>query len=941
MGVNRRSVMAKWATIGTSGRETCTGRSRFSRSAFVLLLVTLLMWGLGWHHAHAATATDSAHTDATAASRLTPRILVLNSYHPFYQWTDNQVQGIIESLGKAGIPMQSLGIEYLDAKRIPDLSHEQAFIGFLTAKFHLERLECLVVTDNAALEFALNNRERLFSGVPIVFCGINGFTPDMVKGHQRVTGIAEVMDISGTLALALRLHPWARTLAVIHDQTVTGLTLRREFDEVWKQMKEPLQTRFLTDLTFEELGNELQGLSSDSIVLLLSFASDRLRNVIEQSDEARLLSASCRVPLYALHEQRLGHGIIGGNLLSGRFHGVRAGELAARILRGTPAETLPVINHGTGVPMFDAARLEHWGIAPQALPRDAVIVNLPRSIWNDYRPQVLTALVLFLALAGIIMALALSIAARRRVESSLRQSEARLSDTLTRLQHSEEKFRSIYEGAVEGIFQVSLGGRFLSANPALAGILGYAGPEELVSIIQDSGHQLWLRPEDRDEYIRLVSEQGRLSGYECRLKRKNGSPIWASLNSRLVSPGHETDSYVEGFLEDITRRKQAELERVSLERQLQQSQKMEAVGRLAGGIAHDFNNMLYVILGYCELILRKNRDLSCREEIAEIRKAAQRSADLTRQLLAFSRRQTITPKTLHLNAHLRNMEHLLRKLTGEDIDIRIDLQTDIWPIHADPSQIDQLVVNLVANARDSMTQGGNLVVMTRNRSLSEEDCRGRPEFRPGDYACLTITDTGCGMDRETLEHVFEPFFTTKPEGKGTGLGMATVYGIIQQNKGSIGISSQPGLGTTVEVFLPRTQLEESPLQETSAGPIEKGQGTVLLVEDQETVRKITALMLQELGYRVIVAESPEEALSICRSEEPIDLLLTDVIMPQMSGKTLASGASQLRPGIRIVFMSGHPSGVIANHGIVEQGVFLLSKPFSLGELSDRIREAMK
>ncbi len=359
--------------------------------------------------------------------------------------------------------------------------------------------------------------------------------------------------------------------------------------------------------------------------------------------------------------------------------------------------------------------------------------------------------------------------------------------------------------------------------------------------------------------------------------------------------------------EDITERKK-------LEDQFRQAQKLEAVGRLAGGVAHDFNNMLSVILGYSELIISKLKPFDpIFAHIKAVQSAANRSADLTRQLLAFSRKQTISPRVVDLNEQTKTMERLLTRIIGEDIDLMFVQKPGLWPVYMDPAQVDQILANLAVNSRDAMPDGGKLTVETSNITLGKNYGEEQLGFSPGDFVMLAVSDTGCGIDRETMEHVFEPFFTTKPEGKGTGLGLATVYGIAKQNDGFINIYSEPGQGTTVKIYLPRySGREEAVRAERVNGRSPGGWETILLVEDEGPIREMAKTMLEGLGYKVVEAHEPGEAILLCEKySQELHLLFTDIVMPNMNGKELETRIRAIRPGIRTLFMSGYTANAIA------------------------------
>jgi len=379
------------------------------------------------------------------------------------------------------------------------------------------------------------------------------------------------------------------------------------------------------------------------------------------------------------------------------------------------------------------------------------------------------------------------------------------------------------------------------------------------------------------------------------------------------------------------------------EEQIRLSQRMETVGRLASGLAHDFNNLLTAILGHCDILLhRLPEEEPTRKGIEEIRIAGERAAGLTRQLLAYSRRQVLKPRVLDLNASATSMVPMLRRLIGEDIELIPKLDPDLGHVEADPSQIEQIIMNLVVNARDSMPRGGTVVVETSNTVLDEAFARRRPPTRPGRYALLAVSDTGSGMDKGTLDRIFEPFFTTKQLGKGTGLGLATVYGIVKQSNGYIWVYSEPGIGSTFKIYLPLIDADISEEKETVATPpLPRGSETVLIVEDDRTVRLLASEMLEMSGYTVLEAGDGPEALEVVhRHGRPIDLLLTDVVMPQMSGRELAEGIATIHPGIRVLYMSGYTEGVIAHHGVLDSGVAYLQKPFTTDALARKVREAL-
>jgi two-component system, cell cycle sensor histidine kinase and response regulator CckA len=430
---------------------------------------------------------------------------------------------------------------------------------------------------------------------------------------------------------------------------------------------------------------------------------------------------------------------------------------------------------------------------------------------------------------------------------------------------------------------------------------------------------------------------------EYRVKRMDGDYAWVQERSQIVCRDDGRVDYVSGVLFDVTDRKREEEEKENLEAQFRQAQKMEAVGRLAGGVAHDFNNMLGVILGYTELALIGLNPIDpLHAHLNAVQAAAERSADLTRQLLAFSRKQTIAPRTVDFNQQTRAMERLLTRIIGEDIDLVFELSPELWPVYMDPAQIDQVVANLAVNSRDAMPGGGKLTVETANITLDPEYCETHLGFVPADFVMLAVSDTGCGMDKETLDHAFEPFFTTKSEGKGTGLGLATVYGIVKQNNGFVNVYSEPGQGTTFKVYIPRYAGTEAaaPVAEEKGLPA-GGWETILLVEDESQMRQLAKVILERLGYRVLEASDPRDAIALCK-EFPgeIHLLLTDVVMPNMNGRELEGRIKEIKPTVTTLFMSGYTANAIAHRGVIEKGANFLQKPFSVDAMAKKVREAL-
>ena len=510
------------------------------------------------------------------------------------------------------------------------------------------------------------------------------------------------------------------------------------------------------------------------------------------------------------------------------------------------------------------------------------------------------------------------------------------------LRQSEERYRALFDRSLDCVYVHDFEGNFLDANEAALSLLGY-DREEIPSLAFAS-----LLTDDQVPLAFQTLTELKETGWqkelkEFSLKRKDGQIVYVESKSSVIYRDQKPVAVL-GIARDITRRKQAEKEKEKLQAQLNQAQKMEAIGVLAGGVAHDFNNLLTTIIGNADLAL-----MDLQEEtpvyhcIEEMRKAGKRAAALTRQLLAFSRKQTIQPEIVNLNEIIMESEKMLRRLIGEDIDFVTVYEEEPWHVCMDPGQVDQILMNLAVNARDAMPKGGKLTIETANVDLDERYFREHGvKSEPGQYIMVAVTDTGVGMDRETQARIFEPFFTTKGLGRGTGLGLSTTFGIVKQNNGLIWVYSEEGKGTTFKIYLPRSEKQsETSGQEKRPLPQIRGTETILLVEDEEALRDLAKRMLGEYGYTVVFAGDGEEALKRADDhKDAIHLLLTDVVMPAMDGKELAEKLQSKRPEMKVLFMSGYTDNAVAHHGILDAGLNFIQKPFTAASLAQKVREVL-
>ncbi|MBW2097137.1 MAG: PAS domain S-box protein, partial [Deltaproteobacteria bacterium] len=509
------------------------------------------------------------------------------------------------------------------------------------------------------------------------------------------------------------------------------------------------------------------------------------------------------------------------------------------------------------------------------------------------------------------------------------------------LKESEARLRSVFEATPLGI-GIIRNREMQWHNEAMARMLGYPAKAlhgKNARILYESDEEF----ERIGHVINILGPKKSTSDIETRWVRKDGSVFDCHIRYALLDP-QSGERTVLAVAEDISERKKAEKEKETLEAQLNHAQKMEAIGVLAGGVAHDFNNLLTTIIGYADLALMDlQENAPAYFSVQQMRKAGRKAAALTRQLLAFSRRQTIEPEIINLNQILMESEKMLRRLIGEDIDFLTVYEQEPWHVYMDPGQVDQVVMNLVVNARDAMPKGGKLTIETTNVELDDHYFHEHGvESAPGHYVMIAVTDTGSGMDRETQSRIFEPFFTTKEMGRGTGLGLSTVFGIVKQNNGHVWVYSETGKGTTFKVYLPRSEKQGTMVKKEALSSSQiQGDETILLVEDDKALRDLATRMLEGFGYTVLPARHGNEALKLGNDHpDAIHLLLTDVVMPGMDGRDLAEKLQSERPDIKLLFMSGYTDNAVAHHGVLDTGLSFIQKPFAASALARKVREVL-
>ncbi len=519
-----------------------------------------------------------------------------------------------------------------------------------------------------------------------------------------------------------------------------------------------------------------------------------------------------------------------------------------------------------------------------------------------------------------------------------RDREEQLRKSLEVLRETEERFRVAFQTLPDAITLTERdSGRILEVNDGATQVTGYSKEEMIGRTTLELG--IWADG-DREEVVEQLRATGHVRDFDTRFRRKDGQIVEVVFSAQHASLGGR--QVLLAVTRDVTAERAAERARATLEQQLRQSHKMEAIGRLAGGVAHDFNNILTVIFSCAEALeddLRRGVAAS-REDVKEIRVAAERARDLTRQLLAFARKQVIDPVALDLDEVVRGCEKLLRRVIGEDVRLEVAPRAGLWPVRCDRAQVEQVILHLAVNARDALPSGGTLRIETQNVTVGAGDGRFA-DAAPGAYVCVRVVDDGVGMVPEVRDRIFEPFFTTKPQGQGTGLGLAVVHGIVAQSGGHIRVESAPGRGTRIEILFPVTVGDRASADEPTVSPtVISGDETILIVEDEPTVRDATARSLRKAGYRVLTAANGREALHVAANEPRLDLLVCDVMMPEQNGREVHDAVRALRPDVRALFVSGYPDEVIQERGRLAPGIEFLAKPFTAGSLLARVRQVI-
>ncbi len=1012
---------------------------KYSRK-FILSLVMFLFFFL----------SAGIHLSA-AVEHHTPEILILHSYHKSLSWVKSIEKGITLEFKKKGVNAE-FRYEYMDTKRINRPDYLLSLFDMYKIKFKDIRFDLIICSDNNALIFLLLHHDVLFPGTPVVFCGINNYNDNMLSNRHLFTGIVEDVDFKSTIDVALKLNPDTRKIIIYGDDSPTYHANKALIDRLIPQYKNRVKFQFKNNLNLEKILQDIRKLKSDSLILLASTVRTKTGNLVSFAESAEMMEKVSNVPIYGAWDFFLGHGIVGGKLTSGFAQGEAAADIALQILNGKKPADIPVVKTSPNRYMFDNRELEKFHIKPSMLPENSVIINKPVPFYLKNIKLIVSSICIILGLVFVIFILVFNIRSRKQLEKKLIESE--------------KKYKSIFDNAVEGIFQSTPEGTLIDVNPAFARIHGYESPNEIISSIYDIGKQIFVNPVDRFRYVKLMKDKGFVEHFESKVRRKDDKHIWVSICARAVYDKNGNIICFEGNVTDITKRKQSEkqiarlatvveqsgevvvitdlkgdieyvnpeFEKVTgynfnevkrqnprilksgeqdtqfyknmwdtitsgktwhgtfsnkkkdgtifyeraiifpikdeknnitgfaaakqditheknLERQLQQSQKMESIGTLAGGIAHDFNNILFPIMGYTEMMIKDlPLDSPMHKGLDRIYAGALRAKNLVQQILTFSRQEIFELKPVKIQDIVVEALKLIRASIPATIEIIQDIQRDCGMVRADPTRIHQIVMNLATNAWHAMENSvGKLTISLKQIKLSDKDIYAIDfEIIPGDYVCLMVSDTGSGMDKAVLAKIFDPFFTTKQKGKGTGMGLSVVHGIVKNMGGGIKVESEPEKGTEFKVYFPVAEssfVAESFFKEyfveNHGQKVQGGGESILLVDDEEDIITMETEMLESLGYKVTSSASSIDALEIFRAAyDQFDMVITDMAMPDIPGDKLSMQLIKIRPDIPILLCTGF-SETMSEKQAASLGIRgFLFKPVLMKDLALKIRKIL-
>ncbi len=886
------------------------------------LLATLLFF----LPAHAVLPGDNPGVPAPIPGDRPPRVLVLNSYHQGYRWTDSIVQTLFRELSDREVDFM---VEYMDSVRNPSERLYPSLYGLFHQKYRLMQPDLIIAADDTAYRFLLSFHGKLFPEIPVVFCGINSFDDRELENRPLFTGVLEQVYFRETIELMLELHPDTRSIYYLVDNSSTSRNTLGTVREIFRSLP-GVDLRVLqgSEITTAQMYQAVSNLPPDSLVLTTPWMMDWTGSYTPSEAVLRHVADASPVPVYGLIDLGLGHGIVGGMLDSARNQGREAARIARLILDGEHPSRIPIVRDTGGSYLFDHRQLRRHDISRSSLPGGSVLINEPFSFYRTYRHIIWTVVAVMLLQTATIVVLISNIVLRRRAEALLQESREDLAITL--------------DSIGDAVIATDPEGRIVRMNPKAEELTGWS-IDEVRGLHHHDRFPLFLenRSEAEVSLVDQVLRENRTvaSDLPLQLRRRDGEELQVSENAAPIRDAAGQIRGAVAVLRDTTEKRR-------LEEQLQQSQKMEAIGQLAGGVAHDFNNLLTGVLAYASLI-RDSGQLSGEEAgyVNGILETAQRAGSITRQLLEFSRQGAFTPRPVEVHEIIRETAELLHHTFDRRIRIFQDLCAPRSTVFGDATQISQVLLNVCINARDAMPEGGELVIATDLQEPDRDDGQ-EPLPAPGMDLRIRICDSGTGIPERILNRIFDPFFTTKEAGKGTGMGLASAYGIVHNHNGSISAENRPEGGTCFSILLPlqEQQVVERPddvVEPEKPARRQTESSLILLVEDERAVRESLSRLLTSMGYRVHAVPDGEEAAGWYEeNRDRTHLVILDINMPVLDGFETFRRMKRIHPGMKSIIVTGFAVSRKTTSLLREGALAVLSKPFTREELSDALREVL-
>ena len=888
----------------------CDRESFGSRTTLCRNLFCWLFFALFFLHGAAFAARDGAG----------PHVLVLHSYHPGFEWTDRVMAGIRAGFEEEGLDAE-LTVEYMDTKFNPPETVFPHLVGLYQDKYRDFQPDAVVSSDNNAFEFLLQNRQRLFPGVPVVFCGVNDYTDALIENQKDITGVAEDFDMKGTLNLALGLHPNTRQIVIVSDDTRTAKATLERMRKSFSEYEGRVDFVELTNLSAGEYLSAFYRLPKDSLVVLNGLYRDRFGRTFSRRDCLKFVAGNSPVPVYSLWENMIDCGVLGGVVVNGHSQGFEAAKMAARILRGEPASDIAVLRKSPNVPMFDYEALDKFEMKKSSLPEGSVIVNAPESFYYRHKALIWSAVGLVLLLLSGILVLSVNIARRKQTEKALKKSE--------------ERFRSIFENLMDVYFRTTLDGIAEEISPSFQVASGYRNHE----LIGTSVFKFYQKPSDRKRLIEEIERKGKVRDYEVVFKNRNGEPYDVSINADLICDENGKPTGLSGTIRDITERKR-------LEEKLRRSQKMESLGLMASGIAHDLNNILSGIVSYPDLLLLDlPEDSPMRKSIEIIQDSGQRAADVVADLLTVAKGAVANKEVHSLNTiveeFFESVEFRSLERKHPMVAFEKDLNAELPNIRCSSPHMKKVLTNLVSNAAEAIQMQGEVAVKTGDMYL-DEALKGYENISKGEYVLLSVSDTGKGISEKDIDRIFEPFYTKKVMGRnGTGLGLAVVWNTVQDHNGYIHVKSG-AKGAVFELYFPVDRNEVAARKSKVPLADYGGNGEdVLVVDDEIGQREIACGLLERLGYKTRAVQSGEEAIEYLK-RNPVDLVVLDMIMPPgLNGCETYAEIVKLRPGQKAVIASGFSETEDVKAAQRLGAGAYIKKPYTIEKIGLAVRNELK